>query len=64
MFPDRIMADIANAENRVQNPKMIRSGLSTIFPFSVYPPFFGVALWYKWLSFYAYYLLSVACMLD
>jgi hypothetical protein len=29
MFPDRIMADIANAENRVQNPKMTHNLAAT-----------------------------------
>ncbi|SCX63395.1 hypothetical protein SAMN05720354_1396 [Nitrosospira sp. Nsp1] len=43
---------------------MIRSGLSTISPFQFALLFFGVALWYKGLSFYAYYLLPVAWMLD
>ena len=30
MFPYRIMADIANAENRVQNPKMIHNLPATV----------------------------------
>jgi len=34
MFPGDIVGDIANAENRVQNPEMSRSDLCTTSPFS------------------------------
>jgi len=44
MFPGGIVVHIANAENRVQNPKMIRSGFIHDFPFFIHDfPFFSPA---------------------